>query len=1120
MKYEIDLERPLNVCKASAGTGKTFTLAAYYIGLLMSGVHYGNILAVTFTNKATAEMKERILSQLNAIACGTADSGFLAKVRTFLLPNATLLTDEQLRGRAAECFKRMLEDYDNMRISTIDSFLQTLLTGASQMLGMGSGLTTELNVKGVISRAVDELLTTDINPEVSSIVSEYVGERIDAEKGWDVRTDIINMAMKLFDESAQQMAADGKVEFDPAKIAAYKRSIDWRRLPEVESIRKKVTLVPDVEGGTGLKTVVKNIRKMCVNALACIDGKLTAKDGLSVLTSKDKDVYFAKEKQFRDLYGQAYDVVLELADLIAALRPLALSAECTSVMLNDMRLMSALVKQIDMDLDLTNKDLLARTASRLHAALKTGDADFILEKAGIRYTHVLMDEFQDTSRLQWSVFQPLLEELLSTGEHSLLVVGDVKQSIYRWRNGDWHIMEGLTSSSGSFSYFLNDDFQALRRNFRSAANVVNFNLREMQHMVEMEVERQESPARKHQLQEIFEEHFSESNLPLFYNANGEHEGGYVCVKAYPCRSRKKDDVQANASLTRVVAKKHILADMFSDMERLLAMGEQASDMMVLVRKRNDAQEIADAFQRLMAEDALNGHPQYPHLAGQRIVSCDSFHLDTSSSVMLIVCGLRYMQTRDQVAEYYIRKKMQIVSESLDRNLDMEKVLSEIAHIDRRMPLFELAKELMRICCFDEEGRFFFDDAAYLNCFLDKLRDYVSANGSDRAAFLQYWEDNMHKESIAAPDSDGIRLMTVHSAKGLQAHSLFIPFAEWNMVDNKGTIWCESMKPLLDGVEEVGMLPIGLSADLEETCYADQYDEEQYQMRIDNLNLLYVALTRAEDNLFVYVPQLLSSDKNKVLSVSNDTVGSLLVRSLSMTEALIGAFESYEDTGKSCFCEHTEGVPKIKRPKVADAKNKDATSIFRFDNAEPIPAEEHFCDKGIRFRQSQESTLYERFGDAARAEDQLRQIALGNMCHDIFARMRVASDASAVIREFRERGIISSDEQMAEVTRLVNGAWQTDEMSSWFDGSWQLLREQSLFFEGREMRPDRVMIRGKEAVVLDYKFGRDHDIVPQQYIDQVRSYMAAMRAIGYTQVSGYLWFAQKQEGQRLVKIHND
>ena len=205
----IDIKRPITICRASAGTGKTYTLAAYYVGLLLSGEDYRSILAITFTNKATAEMSERIIGYLHSIAQGQ-ESDFLALARQFMIRDRQA-PDELLEKRAGECFKKMLLDYDNVQIMTIDSFLQTLLSGLAGVLRMSAGLNTELDIDHVIRTAVDQLLTTEMSAADRTILEDYMRLKLDQESQWDVRQSLCAMAKEMYNESVQMLDSNGQI---------------------------------------------------------------------------------------------------------------------------------------------------------------------------------------------------------------------------------------------------------------------------------------------------------------------------------------------------------------------------------------------------------------------------------------------------------------------------------------------------------------------------------------------------------------------------------------------------------------------------------------------------------------------------------------------------------------------------------------------------------------------------------------------------------------------------------------------------------------------------------------------------------------------------------------------
>lgn len=1059
---EINLSQSMNVCRASAGTGKTFTLAACYVGLLLSGESYRNILAVTFTNKATAEMKERILTYLYAIATENhAEDAFLDKARSFMIANLTA-TETQLRQRSEQCFREMLQDYDNVQVSTIDSFLQTLLSGMAKMLGKGAGYATELDIHGAIARAVDQVLSTEMDSETFAIMNDYISEQIENESNWDFRKSLIDTATHLYGEEAQMLDADGEIEFDPAVIQRYKRTLEqWRRRPEFERLSM---LTDQVESqfnalaqpkpsanGKGILSAVENIRNSFDHAR---EVKATERfRGMSAPKWRDLN---EKADRWQQEFGSLCDLLRMLQEQCGVCRRIYWECVLTAEPLSDMRLMRSLLRQLNTNLREDNRTLLAETACTLRSALRPGDADFILEKAGIRYKHIMIDEFQDTSKLQWGVFLPLLEEVLAAHGNTLLIVGDIKQSIYRWRNGDWHIMGALGTPADPLSPHFNTAFRPLARNFRSRRNVVAFNLETMRRITSSE-----------QHADLYAEGYDGANLADYYNA--KNADGYVRLRLYP--KTKTTKAAAAATLTTKRVQQDILDSIFLTIEDLLAQGERPSDIMILVRRNREARQVVQAFYSLDRETL-------PRLVTTQLVSADSFKLNQSASVMVVVNALRYIDTGDTVAREYITL-------ALGRN-DWQSALDAL---DRQLPLYEMCQEIIRLLECDSEGLFAATDIAYLNCLMDKVRDYVGSYGSCRTAFLQYWDDTLATSAIPAPDTDAIRIMTVHSSKGLESKTLFIPFCTWAIEDSyRNQIWCQSVPPE-GNAQPIRKVPIRDTAVLAETGYADAYQAEHADLRIDSLNMLYVALTRAADNLYVYGDlQVLET------GIRPDTVGALLMEAYSLpVEQLC---REYTDPSVPCYAEYTVGdAPYIHTP-----KSESKVEPFGFRNATAVPATIHSDSGQVRFRQSQESALYTALGK--QAEVVLEHIDQGNVCHDILAHISVRDDVEGVIDSFYQKGIIESETQRRRIEQLIAGAWSSPEMCDWFGGNWQLLREQAILIDGEEVRPDRVMLRGNQAVVLDYKFGQPKADYPKQ----VRGYMHALMKLGYKDVTGYLWYA--------------
>ena len=1051
----------LTVCRASAGTGKTYTLAANYVALLFSKQSYRSILAVTFTNKATQEMKDRILLFLDNIANNTgadADAALRA-VRSRMIANLSA-SDDELRADAARYYRNMLEDYDNIHISTIDTFLMQLLNGLGQMLDDASaGAQVELDLPQIISVAVDNLLTRPVVKDTMfRHLANYVTERLEAGKSWDIRSQLREIALKLYTESVQQLDAAGQIVFDAEVILKYKANCDWRQAAALRDLNSLYAEWRDWKTADDGISGATYIDKFIAEIATYLDGTCKEKDMFRGFTDSVRTKLVAeKGASLRAKYKndvRRADYVVEALVRLDELCHLCARAyntyRCTVALLNDMALMTALRAEIQAVLVEQNTVLLAQTADKLHRAMAVGDADFILEKAGIRYRHIMLDEFQDTSVLQWENFKPLVEEILANGG-TVFIVGDIKQSIYRWRNGNWQIMAGLNTGTPVIGPYYHD--MPLIRNFRSAREIVQFNLTLFRQLTADGYGNEFAES-------LYDEQYGTHDITDYYRAG--HEGGMVRLSLYPYA---KDRTFASAA----DAKDSIMAAMFDEILLRLQCGESPSDMLILVRGHKEAETIVSFFRSLL--------PDTPLFAQTHIVSCDSFHLDASLSVQFLIRSLRWRVLNDDVAKWYIALTFPTAD------------ISAIEQINIGLPLSELLEELIKLLPSQPAT-----DIAYINALLDGVHDYTAKYGADKAAFLQYWDEIMHLQSIAAPAVDAIRIMTIHTAKGLEAKNVFIPFCSWKMEEDrqKDILWCEAKALLKAPVTKLKRIPLRMSSALANSEYEQEYRNEHMQQRLDNLNLLYVALTRAQDNLFVY------GDLSEKQVSSNDTAAALLLH------AFAGKWTETDDIMQLTF-----GDDKAEQKPRSAAKGK-MIDRFSFDKAETQEAHLHVGERPVLFRMSREavdSLLY------APNDNRTARIDLGNICHSVMEHIETREDCAAAINDALMRGLIADDNMEREVTRLVNAAWTNIQMNDWFSGHWELLRETTFLTANSELRPDRVMIDRETgtAIVLDYKFGQPET----KHIHQVREYMRIMVQLQFRHVEGYIWYAQEAKLQSVA-----
>ena len=623
----------LLVYKASAGSGKTFTLAVEYIKLLIINPRaYRQILAVTFTNKATAEMKERILTQLYGIwKEDPASDAYLKRIKEDLNPSPP--PDKELRQRAGMALQYMLHDYSRFRVETIDSFFQSVMRNLARELELSPNLNIELNNADVLSDAVDSMIEklTPSSPVLAWLL-DYINERIADDKRWNVSSEVKSFGRNIFDESYIERGEGLRLKLrSPETIKLYRdvlREMETDALEQMKGFYDQFegeldghALVPeDLKGGA--RSIGSYFRKLR-------DGRLTDKDVLNATLQNS----LADAKNWATKTSSRKDEIIRLAE--TSLIPLLQDAERLrpqkSRTINSCRLSLQhlnklqLLNHIDEEVRTLNREhnrfLLSDTNALLHKLVHEGDSSFVFEKIGANIRNVMIDEFQDTSRMQWDNFRLLLLEGLSQGADSL-IVGDVKQSIYRWRNGDWGILNSLGSNqsksqfcdtSPQLSFPFPVRVETLKVNRRSETNVINFNNCLFTAAVDY--------LNSLHLEELKEECFP---LKRAY-ADVVQESPKTDSKGYVKVSFIEPDKEQNYT-------QKTLSAMGEEVQRLLSEGVKLNDITILVRKNKNIPPIADYFDKEL------------HLP---VVSDEAFRLDASLAICMLIDALRYLSNPEE-----------------------------------------------------------------------------------------------------------------------------------------------------------------------------------------------------------------------------------------------------------------------------------------------------------------------------------------------------------------------------------------------------------------------------------------------------------------------------------------
>lgn len=1065
----------LLVYKASAGSGKTFTLAVEYIKhLILNPRAYRQILAVTFTNKATAEMKERILQQLYGIwVSDPASEPYLNRIREDL--QWKNLSEDDIRLAAGTALQYMLHDYSRFRVETIDSFFQSVMRNLARELELSPNLNIELNNTEVLSDAVDSLIEklTPSSPVLAWLL-DYINERIADDKRWNVSNEIKRFGWNIFDESYIEQGEGLRQQLKaPNTIKLYRNELREMETEALEQMKgfydqfigelEAYALTPeDLKGGArGIGSYFRKLR----------DGRLSDKDTVNATLKNSLD----DAKNWATKTSAQKNEIIRLAE--TSLLPLLQDAETfrprNNKIVNSCRLSLQhlnklqLLAHIDEEVRELNREhnrfLLSDTNALLHNLVRDGDSSFVFEKIGANIRNVMIDEFQDTSRMQWDNFKILLLEGLSQGADSL-IVGDVKQSIYRWRNGDWGILNALGTKDASFPFPVH--VETLKTNRRSETNVIRFNNNlftaaveylNMLHLKELQED-------CHPLQRAYADVAQESPRT---EAKGYIKATFL----------EPDEEHDYTELT--------ILSLGEEVQRLLEAGVKLNDITILVRKNKNIPPIADYFDKTL------------HLS---VVSDEAFRLDASQAICMLIDALRYLSNpEDKVACASLMMNYESGIKKQGGDWDSlltakpEEALPEafVTGMEtlRLMPLYELLEELFSLF----KMKRIEEQDAYLFSFFDAVTEYLQNNSSDLDAFIRYWNETLCNKTIPSGEMDGIRILSIHKSKGLEFHTVLIPFCDWKLENetNNQLIWCS---PTEAPFSTLDIVPVNYSSTMAESVYRQNYLDERLQLWVDNLNLLYVAFTRAGKNLIFWCKK-----------GQKGTMSELLANALPQVAAREGdenwdEEEPYE-SGELCPSKYTETDGHL-----PEARKVSANRLAQKPDKLPVHMESMRHD--IEFRQSNRSADFIQGVDEEESDN--RFINRGRLLHTLFSAIETEEDIDNAIDQLVFEGIIGKPETEESIRELTHHAFSLPQVQDWYSGNWHLFNECDIIWQERgelhTRRPDRVMMRGNEIVVIDFKFGKQN----KKYNKQVQGYMQLLTRMGYLKenIKGYLWYVEE------------
>ena len=1054
----------LTIYSASAGSGKTYTLTEIYLKSLLRSRHsYRKILAVTFTNKATAEMKSRILDNLHKLATGAA-SDYLS-----VLMKSTGRSEEWIRQESGEVLNAILHDFSRFSVSTIDSFFQKILRAFTREAGLHSGFNVELDHSNILTSAVDEMLGSAVSgTPLNKWLTDYAMTNIEEDKSWNLRNGIIKLSEELFKEKFKILSANERSNLENKefllryikKVRALSDSFE-KTLSELGKKALKVfsdyNLSDDMfyQKGRGVPGFIRSLVAGSV--------KEPTSYVREILKSPPKWATGGIAPTLQNAIDNGLESIL--AEAINYFDTNERDYRTASAILSNiyaLGILSDVLYNIHVITSAENSFLLSDAGEVLSLITREDQSPFIYEKVGNRYENFMIDEFQDTSIIQWNNLNPLIDNSMAEGFDNL-VVGDVKQSIYRWRNSDWKILGSYLNSKIDNDRFIS---KPLTRNWRSLSNIIKFN-NSLFTII---------PVRADELfagdtgQISFRNIYSEA----VQSYSADKTGGYV----------RMEFIENEEGINW---QDKILAMLPSVVESLQKKGYNASDIGIIVRDGKEGARVLRTFidySPAISEENVDN-------INYSVVSNDSLLLSNSPAISFIIAVLTAvndpldMISRALMLRFFLlaegSPEAETVSLVSDKIIETSGKYFPPAYEDflerlKQMPLFEATESIIGFFGLGETPA----NVAYLNTFQDYVVSFSGSKSGDLQSFLDWWETTGSGKSVVLPgNQNAMRILTIHKSKGLEFKVVILPFLSWNLdhiASKQPFLW---VKPESSPFNDIGIVPVKYSSELSKTWFDKSYAEEKHSAYVDNINLLYVALTRAKEVLYGFSPDDPKTENSIARILKN-----AIMSDASAIEAADFRINRFYDEVKHVF-EFGE-VPEKGRV---------------------IQTEKDFHSGKYVVSQAMDSLKLKLHGENyfSSGEKEVRErINYGKLMHEIFEGIKTASDISNSVRKLVLEGKVT-DGESDDLEKRVENLIGSPGVAEWFLPGNEILTEAGILLpSGTTKRPDRVIFKDGKTVIIDFKFGDESD----QYLIQVNQYRKLMTEMGYSNIEAVIWYVDK------------
>lgn len=1084
----------LQIYKASAGSGKTYLLTENYLKLAFEYPdNFSKILAVTFTNKAAEEMKTRIIEELNNIINLKNKANHFKSVKEHL----KYKNDEAVIKRANTIRDNILHNYSMFNVSTIDSFVQKVIRAFSYEMNLSSGYDIELDTQKVIDDLSEKLYNNiSENKDLQTWLIKYAEHKINDGKNWDFRTEIKNLAQEIFKEKFQNIFSIEKdINEEREKMKEFLNvlySIKNMFENEMNKLRQNVIEILKNAGidngklGLKFKTITNHfivkisnkkyneITKTLTEAQEGIE-KWYAKSASADIINSIELVYtpiHANVIKYFDLYNSTSENYYSAISIIQSFHSFGI--------LNDI---ASLLPEYRND---NNILLISDTTLLLKKIIGDNDAPFIYEKIGNKFKSILIDEFQDTSSFQWANFKPLILNSLSQANYNL-IVGDIKQSIYRWRGGDWKLL--LSGAKNEIGHSLTEDM-SLDTNWRSRKNIVDFNnviFQFLPRILQNQFNNEISQVSNKETLQVIENEGYKSIIIDAYEKNCQKvptnkEGGKVKI-VFSDDKKTKDEQKEDTNIAELI-------------NELLLDNKKPSDIGIIVSKNDEAKTIVNQLLDYQAKnnEAIN----------YQIISGESLYISNSSVVKLLVAALKYINNKSDIINIaqlvFEYQKIQAKSE-IDYNKIFlsiknetyieflpEMFLEDMKELSKKST-FELTEELIRIFNLTNIK----DEFTYLRAFQNEVSEFIKTRNSNLSEFIRWWEEKGITKSIQIPeDVDAVKIMTIHKSKGLAFNILIMPFVNWEFEKtgaNARLLWT---KTDAEPFNQFSFLPVKYSKMLLNTVFQKDYFDEKLYSNIDALNMLYVAFTRAKNELYAFanykaknkgdikdVGQLLYEVVNINTAEHNEDCGDLL------------NLKPYFNVNETSFL-----LDKNFKNEEKNKLSKSGTNILNFEESREYPNNKWFGKVQIRYNSE------DFFIESIEAIEE--KVNYGTLMHRIFAEIHTEKDISSSLQKMYFDGFITKEEQN-ELEIKITEVVKRETVKEWFSEKYEVKNEEALITIAGDIKiPDRVIIGKEEVIVIDFKFGKLHE----KYKEQIQEYKKLINEVYKLPTKAFLFYVEE------------